>query len=59
MHLVQLEHLPEEQLGLAIELEGFQELPLPQFELLLAGLQLEPDLPPSESGGPRGTISSI
>jgi len=38
MHLVQLVQLPEEQLGLAIELEGFQELPLPQLELLLAGL---------------------
>jgi len=48
MHLVQLGHLPGEKVSLAIELEAFKELPLPQFELLLAGLHLEPDLPPSE-----------
>ena len=46
--MVLLGHLPEEQLGLAIKLEGFQEPPLPQFELLLVILYLEPDLPPSE-----------
>jgi len=38
MHLVQLGHLLEEQLGLAIEFEGFQELPLSQFQVLLAEL---------------------
>jgi len=49
MQLVQLGHLSEEQLGLVIRLERFQELPLPQLELLLlAWLELEPVLPPSE-----------
>jgi len=30
-----MEHLPEEQGCLAVELEGFQELPIPQLQLLL------------------------
>jgi len=34
MQLVKLGHLPEEQLGLTVGLERFQELSLPQLEFL-------------------------
>jgi len=35
MQLVQLRHLPREQLEVQLELEGIKELPLPQLKLLL------------------------